>query len=167
MIHRHFSSGNQGLRSFAQTLFLSVGLLLFPTIGLAEDAFEVLEVALAHAVQDREPVDPFSPPAHCEKDGNGSGSVPVIDASITDQVVFWTKIASSSDGTIRHVWHHEVEGHWATATEVDLSIRPSPGYRMWSSKSLFPELHVGEWMIVVSPADDPNLILCITRFQVQ
>ena len=129
--------------------------------------YEVLEVTLARSVQDRHPVESITPPAHCEKDKNGQGSIPVIDSSVTEQVFFWTRIASTEDGTIRHVWHQQIDESWEPIAEVDLTIRPSSSYRMWSSKSLLPNLHIGEWMIVVSPSDQPEQILCITRFSIK
>ena len=129
--------------------------------------FEVLDVSLAASIQNREPTDPVSPPAHCEKDKNGQADLPVIDSLIQPKVFFWTRIASDSDGSIRHTWHQQAEGGWETVSEVDLPIRPSSGYRMWSSKALHSGHQVGDWMIVVAPSNEPEHILCITRFSVK
>ena len=129
--------------------------------------YEMLDVALAPSVQNREPIESFSPSAHCEKDKNGKTAIPTIDSSETNQVFFWTRLSSSTDGKIRHAWHLQKDEGWQVIAEVDLSIRASSSYRMWSSKTLRPDLHIGEWMIVVSPADQPEQILCISRFSIQ
>ena len=50
--------------------------------------FEVLDVSLAASIQNREPADPVSPPAHCEKDKNGQADLPVIDSLIQPKVFF-------------------------------------------------------------------------------
>lgn len=129
---------------------------------------EVLAVALAPAIENREPVTPFLPSAHCEKDKNSQGAVPVINASVTEKVYFWTRISSpKKGGTIRHSWHQEVKGRWHNLSEVDLKISPSFSYRTWSSKTILPQGHAGNWMIVVAPSDDPDHILCISRFTVE
>ena len=138
--------------------------------SLAWADYEMLDVALAPSVQNREPVEAFSPSAHCEKDKNGKTgktAIPTIDSSETDKVFFWTRLSSATEGKIRHAWHLQKDEGWEVIAEVDLSIRTSSSYRMWSSKTLRPDLHIGEWMIVVSPADQPERILCITRFSIQ
>ena len=138
---------------------------LNPSPVLAE--FEVLDVALAVSVKDREPTDRFSPSAYCEKDKNGQPAIPVIDSSIVQQVYFWTRVASTVQGTVRHTWHQQMDTGWEMIADVDLSIFPSSGYRMWSSKKIDSAYHLGEWMIVVSSSSDPAQVLCITRFTVQ
>ena len=106
-------------------------------------------------------------PAYCEKDKNGQAAIPVVKTSQTSKVVLWTKVVATTNGTLRHSWHHQVDGIWTKVSEVNLSIRPSLGYRMWSLKSLKPTIHAGEWMVVVAPSKEPERILCITRFRVQ
>ena len=139
------------------------------TLGIvhAESDFQVKEVALSKDVTDRNPTGIFSTPAYCEKDKNGHISIPIVKTSQTSKVVFWTKVAATSNGTLRHSWHHQIDGTWTMVSEVNLSIRPSSGYRMWSLKSLKPDIHTGEWMVVVAPSKEPEKILCITRFTVR
>ncbi len=157
--------GVLGLRLFATGVFLVVWCLL--TSEPAWAGQEVLAVALAPKIHSRQPVRPFTPPAHCEKDQNGQDSVPVIDVSVTEKVYFWTRIASTSRGKIRHTWHQEIKGHWQQLSYVDLQVRPSASFRTWSKKTIFPQRHVGNWMIVVAPSNDPDHILCISRFIVK
>jgi len=133
----------------------------------AESDFHVEKVVISKNVTNRNPEGIFSPPAYCEKDKNGQAAIPIVKTSQTSKVVFWTKVATTTHGTLRHSWHHKIEGIWTKVSEVNLSIRPSSGYRTWSLKSLKPEIHTGEWMIVVAPAHAPDEILCITRFRVQ
>ena len=150
-------------------MFGGVGLLLGLTISpaLAQPDFLVEKVALAKEVDNRNPKGIFTPPAYCEKDKNGQAAIPVVQTSQTSQVVFWTKVEATTPGKIRHSWHHQTDGFWTKISEVNIPVRPSSGYRIWSMKSLHPDLHTGEWMIVVAPSNEPNRILCIARFTVK
>ncbi len=142
-------------------------MMVFPDPVHAESAFLVEKVVLAKDVTNRNPEGIFSPPAYCEKDKNGQAAIPIVKTSQTSLVILWTKVVATTNGNLRHSWHHQINGTWTKVSEVNLSIRPSSGYRMWSLKSLKPEIHVGEWMVVVSPSNQPEKILCITRFTVQ
>lgn len=146
-------------------IFSIMSFLLYSAPVWAE--YDVLEVALAHSIQDRQPFQPTTPAAFCEKDKSEQSAIPVIDSSDTEKIFFWTRIAATTEGTIRHAWHQQRDDGWGMIAEVDLSIKPSSGYRIWSSKTLRPDLHIGEWMIVVSPSDQPEQILCITRFSIK
>jgi len=146
---------------------IGLGIMLFLTPVHAESDFHVEKVVLSKDVTNRNPEDIFLPPAYCEKDKNGQAAIPIVKTSQTSKVVFWTRVLSTTKGTLRHSWHHQIEGTWTMVSEVNLSIRPSSGYRMWSLKSLKPEVHTGEWMIVVAPSNQPEKILCITRFTVK
>lgn len=153
------------MRVFSKGVFLVVWSLFSLELAWADQ--EVLAIALAPKIQNRQPVSPFTPPAHCEKDQNGQGSVPVINVSVTGKVYFWTRITSTSWGKIRHTWHQEIKGHWQKRSYVDLQVRPSGSFRTWSKKTIVPQRHVGNWMIVVAPSNDPDHILCISRFIVK
>ena len=146
---------------------IGVGMMLFLTPVHAESDFHVEKVVLSKDVANRNPEGIFSPPAYCEKDKNGQAAIPVVKTSQTSLVMLWTKVAATTKGTLRHSWHHQIEGTWTKVSEVNLSIRPSSGYRMWSLKSLKPVVHTGEWMVVVAPSNKPEEILCITRFTVK
>lgn len=146
---------------------MSLGMMLFISPLHAASDFQVEKVVIAKHVANRNPAGIFSPSAYCEKDKNGQAAIPVVKSSQTSKVFFWTKVIAATKGTLRHSWHHQIEGTWTKVSEVNLSIRPSSGYRMWSLKSLKPEIHTGEWMIVVAPSHTPEEILCITRFRVE
>ena len=165
MVPIHSSSEVFPLPTSLTLIITLICILFLSTPALAD--YEMLEVALASSIQNREPIEPFSPSAHCEKDKDGKTAIPTIDSSETDRVFFWTRLSSSTAGKIRHTWHLQKDEGWQVIAEVDLSIRASSSYRMWSSKSLRPDLHIGEWMIVVSPTVQPERILCITRFSIQ
>ena len=145
---------------------LIFGSTVFSSVDCLAD-FEILDISLTGTVKNREPHDPVSPPAYCEKDKNGKGELPVIDSVDRPKIFFWTRIASSSQGTIRHTWHQHVDNTWVMISQVDLSIKPSSGYRMWSSKDFRRGNPIGDWMIVVASVHDPEHILCITRFSVK
>jgi hypothetical protein len=147
---------------------ISMGMMImFIPTAYAESAFHVEKIVLSKSVNNRNPEGIFSPPAYCEKDTTGQAAIPVVKTSKTSQVVLWAKVAATTRGTLRHSWHHQINGTWTKVSEVNLSISPSSGYRMWSLKSLKPEIHTGEWMVVIAPSNAPDKILCITRFRVQ
>ncbi len=154
-------------KSIAKSSLVVLGILLLMIPVYAGSDFQVEKVVISRDISNRNPVGIFSPFAYCEKDKNGQAAIPMVKTSQTSQVVFWTKVVAATQGTLRHSWHHQIEGTWTKVSEVNLSIRPSSGYRMWSLKSLKPEIHSGEWMIVVAPSNTPEDILCITRFTVQ
>ena len=133
----------------------------------AESAFHVEKVVISKDIADRNPEGIFLPPAYCEKDKNGQAAIPIVKTSETSKVMFWTRVAATTPGKLRHSWHQQIDGTWTKISEVNLSIRPSSGYRTWSVKSLKPVIHTGEWMIVVAPSHTPEDILCITRFTVE
>ncbi len=145
----------------------SLGMILFISPLYAGSDFQVEKVVIAKQVENRNPAGIFSPSAYCEKDKNGQAAIPVVKSSQTSKVFFWTKVIAAEKGTLRHSWHHQIEDTWTKVSEVNLSIRPSSGYRMWSLKSIKPDIHTGEWMIVVAPSRTPEEILCITRFRVE
>lgn len=150
-------------------IFRVIGFLfgLAGTPLLAQADFLVKSVVLAKEVNKKNPQGIFRPQAYCEKDTNGQAAIPLVRTSQTSQVVFWTKIEATTTGNIRHSWHHQTDGTWTKVAEINIPIRPSSGYRLWSMKSLHPELHTGEWMIVVAPSKEPDRILCIARFTVK
>ena len=156
----------KGANCMVRSALVTAGMLLLVTSVHAETDFQVKKVIIAKSVANRNPEGIFSPSAYCEKDKNGQAAIPIVKTSQTSKVIFWTKVAATTKGTLRHSWHHQIEGTWTKVSEVNLSIRPSSGYRMWSLKSLKPEIHLGEWMIVVAPSNTPEEILCITRFTV-
>jgi hypothetical protein len=137
------------------------------TPALAQTDFLVAKVVLAKDVDNRNPVGLFSPGAYCEKDKNGQAAIPVVHSAQTSQVIFWIKVEATKPGKIRHSWHHQTDGSWTKISEINIPVRPSSGYRMWSTKTLRPDLHNGEWMIVVAPSNEPDKILCIVRFTVK
>ena len=159
------------MKGVADFLIMCVmsGMVLMMTFSLvqAESDFHVEKVVLSKDVTNRNPEGIFTPPAYCEKDKDGQAAIPVVKTSQTSKVILWTKVAATSKGILRHSWHHQIDGTWTMISEVNLSISPSSGYRMWSLKSLKPEVHTGEWMVVVAPSNHPERILCITRFTVQ
>jgi len=146
-------------------------ILWFAGFGIAplwaNSDITVHTVILAQEVADRNPEKIFSPPAYCEKDKNGKAAIPVVPSSQVSKIVVWIKVESTITGSIRHTWHHQVNGTWQPISSVNLAIRPSSGFRTWSLHSLRPNHDQGEWMVVMAPSKEPNRILCITRFSVQ
>ena len=127
----------------------------------------VQKVVLAQEITNRTPEKIFSPPAFCEKDENGKTAIPTVQSSTVSQVVLWTKIESTVTGKVGHTWHHQVNGTWVAVSSVNLTVRPSSGFRTWSIRTLRPNLDKGEWMVVVAPSTEPDRILCITRFTIR
>lgn len=127
----------------------------------------VQQVVLSEEIDHRNPEKIFSPPAFCERDKNGKTAIPSVQSSETSKIVLWTKIESTITGSVRHTWHHQVDGTWQEVSSVNLKVRPSSGFRTWSIRTLRPERDKGEWMVVVAPSPEPDRILCITRFTIR
>lgn len=153
------------MRRFSIALAIGASFLLISVPSWAD--FEVLDVALSSSIRGRQPANPITPSAYCEKHTSGKATLPTIDSSNWRKVFFWTRIASSSKGSIRHTWHQHVNDGWETVSVVDLQISPSPGYRMWSAKAFKRINPIGDWMIVLTPSHEPERVLCITRFSVK
>lgn len=154
-------------RSAMRIFVLTIGVCclgVLPAWGTTD--FTVREVVLAQDIVDRNPQKVFSPPAYCEKDKSGKAAIPVIESSQASKIYVWTKIESTLSGSIRHTWHHHIDEEWQAVFSIDLNIRPSPGFRTWSARTLRPTDH-GEWMVVIAPSKEPARILCITRFTVR
>ncbi len=146
---------------------MMAGLALLPMPVRAQADFVVQKVVFSKSIHNKNPEGIFTPPAYCEKDKNGQASIPVIQASQASEVFLWVKVEANVTGKLRHSWHFQTEGTWTKVSEVNLSVRPSPGYRTWSKKRLRPEGHIGDWMVVISPSEEPERVLCITRFSVK
>jgi len=151
---------------FSLSVFILAGTIIaaFPEFSWSETS--ILEVELAQAIQNREPAHPTKPPAHCEKDLNRGAPLPRIHTG-DQQVVFWNRVSSTENTLIRHSWHKKSDEGWRAMAHVDLPIQKSTAFRIWSTKDLHPALHRGEWMIVVTLAEDPRDVLCIARFIVE
>jgi len=136
-------------------------------VGSGTGKMTVVGVALAEDIQGREPVGSVNPSISCEKDKKSQVALPVVNATISQRVFFWSRVQSSTAGTLRHIWLMKRDQGWEPMAKVDLRIGQSPGYRTWSSKQLDRSLHLGEWMVQVSKADDPSEVLCLSRFRVE
>ena len=150
---------------YGLVLIIAAGLSFSPGVSMAADVM-VNEVVLAEDVQDREPVASLTPEASCKNGQNAGSKVPTFDSSTGDSVYFWNKIQTGSSGVLRHTWYKKGDDGWTQSAEVDLRFVESSGYRTWSSKRIVPSLHMGDWKIEVSTAEDPDQILCTARFHV-
>ncbi|MEC9005511.1 MAG: DUF2914 domain-containing protein [Nitrospirota bacterium] len=125
---------------------------------------ELLEIALARNIKNRNPISPHSPIVSCEKNRNHDAHLPIINASTDDKVVFWNRVMAKSPATFHHIWHKKTSDGWKNIAHVSLKVRKSSSFRTWSTKTIYPGLHIGEWMIVVSVDNDLKNVLCIVRF---
>ena len=150
-----------------KVLFLLLGLvLLAPQSVLAETgSIEIIEVALARDVVDREPSGVFDPPGFCGRTEGREEMVPVIHAKTDTTIYLWVKVESPVAGTLRHSWYKAGMG-WEKMAEINLKIQKSPGFRTWSSKKIIPGVHNGKWMVVISTASDPEIALCKVDFEI-
>jgi len=64
-----------------------------------------VDVMFARDVVNREPVGVFEASAHCDKEGDFSRQVPVIDSETERKVVFFNRIKSPAAGILRHTWY--------------------------------------------------------------
>lgn len=141
------------------TIFIAS--LFVPARALTQQT--LTEVVLARDVAQSEPVKPFEPGAHCEKQSEPSGPLPAVNSQTEPRVVLWNRIDSSADGVIRYTWYKD-DGKMA---EVDVKVGVSPRWRSWSSKRIVPQVHAGKWKVVISTAAAPTEPLCVVRFTVE
>lgn len=173
-------------------LILMALVITFPEFAFSE--IKVIDVAFATYIQNRKPVNIFSPPGHCANNTDEESlSVPVIDSKMYRRVYFWNKISSSSPLiTLLHTWHKDgvafqikrtkyssidkimsyierikVGIGWKKVASVELTVKNSPRWRTWSQKEIDPIVHVGKWKVVVSTAGTPNDILCEAHFEIR
>ena len=153
----------QPLALLGSAIFLAI--LLAPLSSWGES--ELLEITLARNIENRNPIQPHLPMVSCEKHRNHDAHLPIINAATDYKIVFWNRIMANSPSTLHHTWHKKTSDGWENIARVPLKIRKSSSFRTWSTKTILPRLHIGEWMIVVSVDNDPQDVLCIVRFIVK
>ena len=142
-----------------------LGALLLANIA---GAAEVVDVALAANVSEREPVGTFTPAVACQTSRPPAYRVPVVDPQAFHGVYLWTKIAATQTREIRHRYYKESTGGFTMTTDIVLSVDPAPGYRTWSAKSILPSsMHKGMWKVDVVEAGDAERVLCTVFFNVE
>ena len=148
------------------TIFVIVlGALLWSN---AAGAAEVVEVALAASISEREPVGAFAPPATCQTSTPPAYRVPVVDSQAYENVYVWTKIAASQSHEIHHRYYTETEAGFMMMANVVLSVDPADGYRTWSAKAISQSpLHQGTWKVDVVEMGDADRVLCTLYFNVE
>ena len=172
------------LRICVATLCLSVA-----TASQAE--ISVVDVELAESVQDREPFRPTQPPAQCLSDAPNETIVPSISTQRISTLYLWTKLHSAQgdetsvrvgwfkdglavrvqrtemswrDRTLRFIEWVAVGLGWKELASVELRIRPSSGWRTWSTKELDRYVHAGKWRADIATIHDE--VLCSVHFNV-
>ena len=149
------------------TRFIMVlGALLWANVA---GAAEVVDVALAASISEREPVGAFAPAAACETSTPPVHRVPVVDSQAHPDVYVWTKIAASQSREIHHRYYMETEDGFTVAANVVLSVDPAEGYRTWSSKAISPAsvMHQGMWKVDVVEIGDADRVLCTVYFSAE
>ena len=147
-------------------LIIVLGALLWVN---AAGAAEVVEVALAASVSEREPVGGFMPAAECQTSTPPAYRVPIVDSQAYHDVYVWTKIAAAQAREIHHRYYMETDAGFTVAANVVLSVDPADGYRTWSSKSISPlsPAHQGLWKVDVVEMGDADRVLCTIYFNVE
>ncbi len=146
-------------RSIIVSVIVFAALVGFPTLSSGQ---EIVDIIFARDVEDREPVAPFEPGAHCGEPTEPSGSIPVINSLEDRKVFLWNRIKSSAQDVLRHRWYKD----GVEVAMVELDLGESSGYRTWSSKNIDPNFHIGNWRVEVSTASNPNSVLCVAHFVV-
>lgn len=149
------------------TIFMMVlGALLWINVA---GAAEVVDVALAASISEREPVGAFTPAATCQTSTPPAYGVPVVYSQAYHGVYVWTKIAASQAREIHHRYYAETEEGFMVAARVVLSVDPADGYRTWSAKSISPRvpMHQGMWKVDVVEIGDADRVLCTIYFSVE
>ncbi len=162
---------------------------LWPQAASAEPV--IIDMAFSTDIHQREPIGVFNPPGFCANAGGEPVSIPIIDSNIHRHVYLWNKVNSSDSFVLLHTWYKDgiqfqakrtytslvdkvvqlienikVGLGWKKIADVELNVKPSPGFRTWSSKEIDPVVHRGLWKVHVSTTTDPNNIICIARFRI-
>ena len=147
-------------------VMIVLGALMWASIA---GAAEVVDVALAASVSEREPVGPFVPAAECQASTPPAYRVPVVDSQAFHGVYVWTKIAAAQAGEIHHRYYMETDEGFTVAANVVLSVDPAEGYRTWSAKTISPlsTLHQGMWKVDIMEIGDADRVLCTIYFNVE
>ena len=133
----------------------------------SEPAVEVLEVALAAGVSERQPERQFSPSGPCQQGEQARMSR--IDAARHAAVVLWMRVKSAAPQELKHTYYRAVsqperrESDWEEVSAVSLSIGRSASWRTWSQKALRQGLE-GAWKIEITSPNRPDAILCAVQF---
>ena len=146
-------------------LMVVLGALLWANIA---GAAQVVDVALAANVSEREPVGAFIPAAACQTSTPPAYRVPVVDSQTFHGVYLWTRIAAEQTREIHHRYYKEAGGGFTMTANVELSVDPSEGYRTWSAKSILrASMHKGMWRVDVVEVTDAERVLCSVFFSVE
>lgn len=158
----------------------------------AADGLRVLNLALTDRVENRQPGDRIMSGQDC--DGTVAGPATEVRAS-AGEIFFWTEVANPDGGShqLMHVYHRKgVRGRlrqshrpltdgevkllgaigegpgWRRVASVVLEVRPGVRrWRTWSSRTIHPEVDLGDWRVEVHARgrpDDP--VVCAVRFRV-
>jgi hypothetical protein len=149
-----------------------VGLLLVAYASLASADLSIVDIAFATDVQQREPVAIFDPPGSCASPDSPSAQKPVIDSQQYTKVFLWTTVNAAEAATLQHTWYKAEEGsdahtEWAQVASTELRVGPSHSWRTWSSKTISPDLHKGEWKVHITTTTNPDNVLCEAHFKVE
>ena len=147
----------------------SILLLLCVSAG-ARAAVEVLEVALAAGVVEREPERQFSPQVQCDEWGQARS--PRIDPTQHPALVLWTRIKAATPLVLVHTYYQAVaqetqETGWQETLTVTLPVSMSPGWRTWSQKTLAWDggrMLRGTLKVEVIASAVPDTVLCTVHF---
>lgn len=147
-------------------LMMVLGALLWINVA---GAAEVVDVALAASVSEREPVGAFTPAAECHAATPPASRVPVVDSQAYHGVYVWTKVAASQPREIHHRYYMETDAGFTVTANVVLSVEPAEGYRTWSAKSISrgASVHQGMWRVDVVEIGDADRVLCSVFFNVE
>ncbi len=111
---------------------IAVFAILAAPVCMAEpgpDTGQVKRANFSSAIHEREPLDNLT-----ELIGN------------TEQVYFFTELSNLTGQVVVHSWEYQGE----TMAEVRFKVS-GPRWRVWSSKTLTPEMH-GSWTVLVMNA---------------
>jgi hypothetical protein len=149
---------------------LGCAFLLLYGAARAYAVVEVLEIALAAGVVEREPERKFSPPGQCHE--WGKAQTLRIDPSHYSSIVFWTRIKAATPLVLAHTYYiasvqETQEADWQEALTVTLPVDISPSWRMWSQKTLMWDSgHMlrGALKVEVTASAVPDTVLCTVYF---
>ncbi len=163
-------------------------------IGAVVEAQEVnvrvVDIAVTSAVESRNPTNRLAEQTGCQREQPDEDDIPLLPP--LNRLYVWTKVSSTSDVVMRHAYYKDgirvrtqetytplIDRAIRTVRDIrvtlgseriariELQIRPSSGWRTWSSKTIDYAVHDGVWRTEVHLAGNSSgESLCTIYFRI-
>ena len=181
---------NMTRNTFICILFLAWSIII-QSSAMAEPT--VVDMVLCGDISSgKEPLLALSNRADFNHGSYSQTKIPVVETRKLSTVYCWSKIRSSGEEIIIHKWYKDNIEFPLSSTytpfpdnairyleklsisvdipkvvaAIELMIKPSKGFRTWSSKEIFAPLR-GDWEVKIATSEAPDKILGSLKFKVE